>query len=98
MSALARRLREVVDRAGYGDDGGIARLHRVLSEQHGATFTCSALRYWLAGDRRPTDASTVRLLLDVLDVRGDERTEIVRLALPDGFADLLSANRPPEAA
>lgn len=98
MTALARRLREVVDRAGYGDDGGIARLHRVLVQKHGATFTAMALRYWLAGERRPTDAAAVRLLLDALDVRGDERQELAMLALPDGFADLISSNRPPEAA
>lgn len=87
--ALGEKLSALVNNAGYGDKGGKERFRRLLAEKHAFHPGLQSILYWLSGERNP-ELTTLRVLLDALGVHGDERNQIVRLALPDG---LLSDNR-----
>lgn len=94
MTELSERLRALASKAGFDDQGGISRLHRLLVDSHGCNVRLQSVSYWLRGDRRP-EPRHLRALLDALDARGDERTEIARMVMPEGLDALLSSNRDP---
>lgn len=90
MDTLGKRLTKLLEDQHYTAKEGRDRFVSLLKAK-GVKASQSALYYWLADTRRP-ELATLRAILDILGVHGDERDEIARLALPDG---LLSANRSP---
>lgn len=87
-SALGKRLGALIE-AQYPGVPGRVKFRELLEARHDLRVGRSTLASWLSGDRTP-ELPNLRAILDLLGVHGDDRNEIVALALPSG---LLAPNR-----
>lgn len=78
-SKLWAFLRNRLETHGFTGTGGQTRLRTLLAEKHRIPLTAAAVSLWFTGEGTPK-LTTLLVLLDVLDVYGDERARAIDLA------------------
>ena len=97
-SRLWAFLRNRLESHGFTGTGGQTRLRTLLAEKHQIPLTAAAVSLWFTGEGTPK-LTTLLVLLDVLDVYGEERARAIDLAAGRGeIAAPEPASDAPEAA